>query len=189
VKELMLSPLVLANTETPTSKLSSELISISRRNQFCSNLNVGIINLATNSGGDIPEFDNGESVCAVGNSVLGASVLPIENFVRGVENDSLPPTSSAVWSMGIERICKQTATTYVNTNALVKATDELSFSINQILTDFLGVPSNHPLYANFSSAMTELYNSARDDGLGNVLARREMFSFVCESPELIGVGL
>ena len=185
VRELFSSPLVTLATGTQTTQQRGVIVSIIRRDQFCTTLSnrLGLGDLCVRHQATYPtNFQkNVQSV-----SVL----LPVDNYFRAYELPSLPTDPDLFFRASVERLCGYVDTQVVDGPApsRYKGTDPTA-AIADMVATVMGIPPTDPRSASFVQVLTDNYNAAKATGVSATDALRATFDLACIAPSSVLVGL
>ncbi|MCB0327708.1 MAG: hypothetical protein KDD52_08840 [Bdellovibrionales bacterium] len=192
--ELLSSPLITNQFETLTYQKTQGIISANRRDQLCSTLNVRFRDLQIANGQSPMELDLGQELCSKDDALDYSDNIPQDTVVRGSIGLAQPPTLNAISTRSIERLCRELSDVYIggSENFFVFNPQNNSSYLDRLVKYLAGIDTMHPRYTALRTAAEEIYNqafvaygsgaNAQRDGL------REVFRFICEGPEVTGVG-
>ena len=173
VIELFSSPLVTGLAETESRRRSDPLISITRLNHLCPLL---------------IERTGRADICEVSRVRAVKGLIARDDFARGSVDATQPALSSAFHFAAVEAICNA-----VSSYAVTRNSENFSHRdpeiISKIVTQFMGLPSDHERYEHTLNLLTAHYQALRDAGQNTTYSARSVFSLACMSPDVMGIGL
>jgi hypothetical protein len=191
VRELMSSPIVTNAKETVTAQTNGQIVSVSRRDHICAQLNnrLGFV--------DICELDQtyqkrqGPSGLA-----LIVSGLPSDGYGRGSTVPVLPTDANLFYRAGLENICGSVSQMVIDAapnpqqpGAKKWSSSDIDGAINDFVGTIMGMTSSDPRASQANSILHSHYTAATGNGATATDALRSTFVVACLSPSFIGIGM
>ncbi|MEZ4819560.1 MAG: hypothetical protein R3A45_06590 [Bdellovibrionota bacterium] len=192
--EILSSPVITNQTETKTFQQTQGVMSINRKDQFCSAANVRLAKLQALDGQTPMPIDLGKTICLDQDPGQYSDNIPVDTVVRGSIPLSQPSSSNAISNKSLEKLCRELSITYIggSENVFDLQLSKNNQHLDNLVKHLAGLDTNHPRYTTYRAAVKSIYDQAYTIiGGGNAQrdALREVFRFICESPELSGVSL
>jgi len=176
---------------TQTSTTNGEIVSVSRRDHLCAQLNnrLGLV--------DICELDQtyrrGQQPSTIASIVTG---LPSDGYGRGSTVPVLPTDANLFYRAGLENICGAISQMVVDAAVDPKqpgakhwSSSDLDGAINDFVGVIMGLTSSDPRASQANAILHSHYTAATGTGASATDSLRSTFVVACLSPSFIGIGM
>jgi len=192
VKALATSPLVTHAAETRTARTAGEVVSVARRDQFCTAL-AARLELGDPCGltGAANLFAP-EAPTAIPRIAMG---LPSDGYGRGEVTPILPNDPTLFFVAGLENICKEVAEVVVDPKpgerpARRWSSDQPDAAIDSFVVTVMGLARPDARAEQARLVLQEHFIAAKQQpGITATQALRSTFVVACLAPSAISVGL
>lgn len=204
--EMMSSPIVYGSNSAEDKDIKSAAVTtISRKEHFCSAINLRIRRImqrdgltraditANNARWDNQRAGDNFDICAINS---GANLLFTEDLIaRGATELSQTTNPDPFLTVGYGNFCRSFSNEFGNNNRRRKNLFDIHSGttvedhLPTILNYFLGLPNNHPRYSIAVNALTEMAQSLRAQGKNEYDVFREIMYTSCMTPDMVGIGL
>ncbi|MEM9071766.1 MAG: hypothetical protein AAGE52_24870, partial [Myxococcota bacterium] len=195
-----------AGTRTPGAQ-----VSIARRGHYCHAMRTRLLRVNEARDNVSGQTSNSADLCALNGVETLSSSIPNDQFTRGTVEFNQPKLFGALTAVAFEGLCTRSA------NALVESRGRAVFDANEpsetldlLTSHMLGFPAGSARFETERSVLQDLFDAqAREPtcadadqlaasldgegscglGLSNEDALRNVWSIVCQSPTLTGLGL
>jgi hypothetical protein len=197
VRELFSSALVTSASDTKTFADRGVVVSIARREQYCTaianRLNLpDICNIGTPSPNGTDVKDRAFDITRLAGSIS------VDSFSRGAQGPVTPSDPNLFFRAAVELVCENLASKVVDaTGGPYKSTSAttVAAAVEDMVTKLLAYPpadatnAADPNHAQAASILQTHYTSAVSGGATATNALRSTFVAACESPTAVSIGL
>jgi hypothetical protein len=190
VREMMSSPIVTNATETTTAQTNGEIVSVSRRDHLCAQLNnrLGLVDIC-----ELDQTFRRGQPSTVASIVTG---LPSDGYGRGSTVPVLPTDANLFYRAGLENICISVSQMVVDAAPNPQqpgARNWKSSDYNNAIDDFIGLmmglTASDPRADQARAILHDHFNAASQSGASATDSLRSTFVVACLSPSFIGIGM
>jgi hypothetical protein len=184
VRELFSSPLVTWSRATLTTTTYGVIVSVARRDQFCSALSsrLGIA--------DVCGMTAAKPTTAQQNIGNRALLMPVDTYYRAFALPSLPTNPDLFYRQATEAVCSLVADQVIDVAGTSKYVSTNSdAAIEDFVTTVMGLVASDPKHPQALAILKDNYAQSIAGGATATQSLKATFALACLSPSSVIVGL